>query len=115
VIYQLYRRGSARAVPRDANLETSIELYRAQLERRRNALRGIWTWYAGPILVALMAFGLQAPLANPDEPGLWLKVAPFVVSSIVWSVMMAYQSRRAASDLQREIDSLGPWEKERLS
>ena len=62
-----------------------------------------------------MAFGLQAPLANPDEPGLWLKVAPFVVLSIVWSVMMAYQSRRAASDLQREIDNLGPWEKEHFS
>ena len=52
VIYQLYRRGSARAVPPDARLETSLELYRAQLERRRNALRGIWSWYTGPILVA---------------------------------------------------------------
>jgi hypothetical protein len=112
VIYQLYRRGSARAVPPDANLQTSIELYRAQLERRRKALRGIWSWYAGPILVALTAFGLQAPLANLDQPGLWWKVAPFVVLSIFWSVMMAHQSRRAANDLQREIDSLSPWDKE---
>jgi hypothetical protein len=112
VIYQTYKRGLARSVPADATFATSLDFYRAQLERRRDALLGFWRWYVGPILGAMMAFALRFPLVNLGQPRLWLNIAPFVVLAVIWSVMAAHLSQREARKLQREIDALDALEKQ---
>ena len=112
VVYQLYKRGSARAVAPDATFATCREFYRAELERQRDALRGIWSWYLGPILGALMAFAMRVPLAHLDRPGLWWRMAPFVVLSVLWCFWMGRLTQRAARKLQREIDELDALEKQ---
>jgi hypothetical protein len=104
--YQIYRRGSVAHLPPDASLAASVDAYRGQLERRRDALAGIWSWYLGPILGILMLFALRPPLTNLNEPGLWLKIAPFAGLSVLWSILAGWKSRREACKLQEKIDAL---------
>jgi len=105
MIVQVYRKGwSGETAPPEAS--ASRGYYRAQLQRRRAALRGIWSWYVGPMLAILLTFALQVPFSHPDEPSLWTRMAPFVLLTIVWSVGFGYICQREARNLQREIDAL---------
>lgn len=98
VLYQLYSRGWKPAPPG--------ETYSDQLARRRDALLGIWSWFLGPILAAMLAFALSFPLADLSQPKLWVNVAPFTILCVVWSCMIWNLARRAARKLQDEIDAL---------
>lgn len=98
VLYQLYKKGWTTATPG--------ETYRDQLARRRDALLGIWSWFLGPILAAMLAFAWSFPLADLSRPKLWVNVAPFMTLACVWSWMMWNLARRAARRLQKEIDDL---------
>ncbi|HEY4363919.1 MAG TPA: hypothetical protein VGN17_23320 [Bryobacteraceae bacterium] len=55
VMFQLHRRASARPLPADAGLKTSIEFHRGELERQRDAARGVWRWYLLPFLPGAVA------------------------------------------------------------
>jgi hypothetical protein len=106
ITYQVFKRGSAGAVPPEADLSSLPALYRSRLERRRDALRSIWSWYVLPFLGGLMIFALRVPLAHPDQLRLWPNVVPFATLCIVWSFAMRKFSERAARKLQDEIDAL---------
>ena len=80
--------------------------YHQQLERRRDALRGIWSWYLGPYLGALLAFALHFPLTNPGHADLWKNVTPFTSLSILWSVAFWLKIRQTVRRIQEEIDGL---------
>jgi hypothetical protein len=88
------------------NAPGGIDSYRELLERRRDALRGIWSWYLGPYLGAMLAFALHFPLSNPGQADAWRNVAPFTSLSILWAVVFWLQIRRAVRRIQREIDAL---------
>ncbi len=88
------------------NAPGAIESYREQLERRRDALRGIWSWYLGPYLGAMLAFALHFPLSNPGHAEAWRNVTPFSGLSILWAVAFWLQIRRTVRRIQREIDAL---------
>ncbi len=55
VMFQLYRRGSARPLPADVGIRGSIEFHRVELERQRDALHGVWHWYLLPFVPGLVA------------------------------------------------------------
>ena len=105
VIFQVYRKGAVRAMPSETGTPAARDVYRAQLQRRREALHSVWWWYIGPMLAILMAFALQFPLAHPDEPGLWLNITPFTLLAVIWSVGAIWQFRREEQKLQKEIDT----------
>jgi len=106
VAYQIYRKRPRGGVPPDGTLAASLEAYREQLARRREALRGIWAWYAGPVLAIMLAFVLRVAVADLDDPGLWLNVMPFSVLAAAWSIALAFLSQRQARKLQDEMDVL---------
>ena len=105
VIFQVHRKGAVGAMPPETGTSAARDVYRAQLQRRREALHSVWWWYIGPMLAILMAFALQFPLAHPDEPGLWLNITPFTLLAVVWSVGAIWQFRREEQKLQKEIDT----------
>jgi hypothetical protein len=111
VIYQLYRR-RASAIPAGAKPAVLLESYRTQLERRRDDLRRIWSWCAGPIFIALMAFALRFPIARWDQPNSWRNILPFVILSLFWFFAMLHIAARRARELQREIDRLNTLKKD---
>lgn len=60
-MWQLHRRGSAHPLPPDSGATSSLHFYRAELERQRDALRAIWSWYLLPLVPGLVALlALQA-------------------------------------------------------
>jgi hypothetical protein len=81
----------------------SREFLRGELERQRDALRSMWWWFIGPFLGALILFAARLALTHPE---VWYNVLPFTALSLVWAVALGKLSGRAASKLQREIDTL---------
>ncbi len=89
VMFRVFRK----RVPRGQ----SLEAYKAQLQQQRDALQNVWSWYGGPMLLALLAFALRFPVMN---------VVPFTTLAILWSFLLTIQGKRAARELQQELDSL---------
>ena len=56
VMYQLHRRASARISPADAGMKSCLEYHRQELERQRDALRAVWSWYLLPFVPGMAVF-----------------------------------------------------------
>jgi hypothetical protein len=103
VMYQLYRRASPEAAPGDLGLTASLAFHRRELERQRDLLQSIWSWYLGPLVPGLLVFtkGVMQRLG----PGILLFTVQAVFFGGVWWI-----NRRGAKRLSRqiaELDNLG--------
>jgi len=105
--YQLHRRASASPAPGELAWRSCLAFHRAQLERQRDALSGVWSWYLGPLIpgFATIAIAIAIPLFHKSIPAgllsfLWVAV-PAVV---LWWV--ARLNKGAAAKIQRQIDEL---------
>jgi hypothetical protein len=102
VLVQLHRRGSARSIPADAGLVLSLRLHREELERQRNALRSIWSWYLLPIVPGLVALLIVTAIGRGINVAWWLLAAGFpLVFAGLWKL-----NHRAAQRLDRQISEL---------
>jgi hypothetical protein len=80
--------------------------YRQELVRQRDALRGIWTWYLGPLLPGLLLFWLSVGVKGDGGVWPWLMAAGGLVLTGVVFVAIANANIRAADELQAEIETL---------
>jgi len=64
LIWHLHRRGSAQSLPRGMGLASGIEFYRRELERQRDLVGNVWSWYLGPLIPGLV--GLTGALARAN-------------------------------------------------
>ena len=105
--YQLHRRASASPAHGELAWQSCLAFHRAQLERQRDALSGIWSWYLGPLIpgFATITIAIAIPLFHRSiAAGL---------SSFLWIVLpaiglwwIARINKRAAAKIQRQIDEL---------
>lgn len=119
VVYQLHKRGSAKSVPAELALNTCLEFHRVELERQRDMLRNVWSWYLLPLvpgllvfMIGLFSFVLQLPGARAHigfVAAWFVGTAAFcaAVFALVWKV-----NQLAASHLQNRIDALDTLRKE---
>jgi Flp pilus assembly protein TadB len=109
ILYQLHRRAAAREVRIDDGLRASIELYRLELERQRDALRSVWGWYQLPLVPGILAMCVEsavtAGISTRYLAGLSYIV--FVFAAIWWV------NSRGARRLDRKIQELKALEEER--
>lgn len=113
VAWQLHRRGSAKAVAADMASETCIAFHRRELERQRDAVRAVWSWYLGPMVPGMAVIMLAGLLANPGHlahPGRFVGAYAVVVALVFF--LVGRMNQRAAHKLQRKIDALAEMEKE---
>ena len=105
IVIQLHRRASARYVPMEAETSTSLRLYRAELERQREALKSVWWWYLAPIVPGLVVSTLAHAIAHPG-PLSWAKLALYdaVFAAALFGIWKL--NLRAARRLQGKIDEL---------
>ena len=78
--------------------------YRQELVRQRDALRGIWSWYLGPLVPGMAVFWLSVGVKG----GTWswlIAVGGLALTGAVFT-WIAGANKRAAAGLQAEIDSL---------
>jgi hypothetical protein len=97
----------------DANLNTTLQVYRSGLENRLRTRQG-FAWrlakyaFLGMALVMVPVLIKVIALANPR---LLLDVVPFVVLAMAWAIMF-YMRHRSRQQLQQEIEQLRAFEKE---
>jgi hypothetical protein len=105
LIWQVHRRGTARSLPADLGLASSLEFYKQELERQRDFLRSVWLWYLAPLIPGPVVLTVAKARTNPDHlrhmgPSLTLALFALVYVS-VW-----IEKQRAARRLQSQIDEL---------
>lgn len=117
VVYQLHARGSARVMPPELAFHTCLEFHRKELERQRDLVRSVWSWYLAPLVLGVIVFILGGAIAqaaaNPGHVG---------HAVVMFSLRMAFVlalffgtwklNQRAARRLQLSIDTLIALEKE---
>ena len=96
----------------DAALNTSVQFYRGELERRRDHFRYNWQWVLGPIFLTIGSFLLPALRTVIESPGLARNMVPFLVLLVVWIAAFFVIRSRAMRQIQREIDELKALERE---
>jgi hypothetical protein len=111
VMYQLHQRGSTRPAPADLGLSTCIDFHRKSLERQRDALRTVWSWYLLPLVPGLLVLMIGSILSQwAAHPGNLGQFAIGILASqgIIPAVFFAIWklNRRAAEKLQTQIDEL---------
>jgi hypothetical protein len=79
VMFQLYRRASARPLPADAGIRASIEFHRVELERQRDAAHGVWRWYLLPFVPGVVAVLVVTGIDHGIHAGLIRTGVFFVV------------------------------------
>jgi len=105
VVLQLHRQGSARSMPGGMGTLTCLQFFRADLERQRDVVINVWSWYLAPLVPGFVVLTVGSVIARPYPAGLiaaaFLDAVVAVVFVLVWKM-----NRRAARCLQRMIDEL---------
>ncbi len=104
--YQLHRRASFETMPAAAEVGPCLGFHRRALERQRDALANVWSWYLGPMIPGLAVFligsaGARMPLRYRV---LTTVIRAAVVGAVFW--LTAKLNHRAARKLQTKVDEL---------
>lgn len=84
---------------------SGIVHFREQLADRRDELRRGWLW-RGPAVVALLLCVVPFAFVALGQRGSLQAMVPFLTLSVVWLVMLAFQTIRQVRQIDREIESL---------
>jgi hypothetical protein len=105
--WQLHRKGSSRSLPEEMGLASGLEFFRRELERQRDLVQSVWSWYLGPLIPGWVLLTVAMARANPGhlrQIGPVLGVLNLVAALafvFVWKL-----NQWAAGKLQRQIDEL---------
>jgi hypothetical protein len=115
MVWQLHRRGSNRSVPSDLAVHSCIAFHRRELERQRDLVRNVWSWYLGPMIPGIAVMLLSGLLASPGRmPHPKLFVTGYAAVVAIAFYVVGRLNLRAARKLQRTIDALKEMERDSL-
>jgi hypothetical protein len=103
VTYRLHAFGQARTMPSDLATRSCVEFHRAELERQRDLLQNIWTWYLLPFWPGMGLILLGATMERPEH---WRFALGTAVLAILMAFQIAWMNKRSARTLQEMIDRL---------
>jgi len=113
VAFRLYKKGGPRKMPEEMDAESCIDFRRSELERQRDLLSTVWTWYLLPFTPGLTMFLLGLLQLALAKPGALTHARDIVIGyGVVFAVcaaafvFMGLLNRWAAKKLQRQIDDL---------
>jgi Flp pilus assembly protein TadB len=110
VMVQLHRRGARKFAAAERSMTACIDFYKSELERQRDALRTVWSWYLLPFMPGMSVFFLGTAIKSAGNPVDWRRaLASFGVT--MGAVILAFGlvvlvNQRAARKVQRQIDEL---------
>ena len=107
VIWQVWWRTSARALPDDLMGRAALDYHRHELERQRDAMSGAWLWYIAPFMPGLIwELWLRATLHPANlPPAVDRSLVLFLVLSALFfwtTVLMAFQWGAARLEIRIE-------------
>jgi len=90
-----------------ATLNTTLEAYKAELEKRRDYARNIWRRAGLPFCFSGLAMVIGPGVVHAIErPPLLMNVLPVLILLALWIVIFVPMRRRNLTKLQQEIDEL---------
>jgi len=92
-------------MPMEVSSLTSLQFYRTQLERQREAVNTVWSWYLAPLIPGLLVYTVWSAIRSP-RPAAWLGLALMDVVIAGMFYLIWKMNVRAARCLQRMIDEL---------
>lgn len=100
IVVQLHRKGSAKSMPTGVDTVTSLRFYRVELERQRELVARVWSWYLAPLLPGFIVYTIGHAIRRPAA---WAKLALLdamvaLMFFAIWKLNM-----RAARCLDRMI------------
>jgi hypothetical protein len=105
VVFQLHRKGSAKTMPEAMGASTSVQFFRAELERQRDVVKNVWPWYLAPLVPGFVILTIGYAMARPFPAGLISAgLLDACVAALFYGVWR--MNARAARCLQRTIDEL---------
>ena len=105
VAWHLHRKGSAKSLHSEMGTAPSLQFYRSELERQRDLVSSVWSWYLSPMIPGLALFAISSALADHHPRN--LAVLALVYGACVGLFVFIWRlNRRAARCLQRLIDEL---------
>jgi hypothetical protein len=111
--YVVHRGMWPATLPGDAALQTGLEFYRREVERRTHVFRQVLQWSFGPVALSLAALILVLTgIANSQGIPLQ-RIMPFCTLVIAWVAGVFLMRRRSRLELEREIRELRALERER--
>ena len=85
------------------------QFYRGELVRQRDALRGIWRWYLGPLIPGMTVYWLAIGVkATGTSSAIWewaIAIGGLALTAFVFA-RVAAANKQAADAMQAEIDLL---------
>jgi hypothetical protein len=114
LIGQLHRKGSARSLPAEMGLASGLDFFRRELERQRDLVGSVWSWYLGPLIPGWVVLMVALARTNPGHlRHFGLTFAAFNLFAALAFVFVWKLNQRAARRLQRRIDELNALEGQR--
>ena len=105
MVVQLHRKGSVKSMPMEVSSLTSLQFYRTQLERQREAVNTVWSWYLAPLIPGLLVYTVWSAIRSP-RPAAWLGLALLDAVIVGMFYVVWKMNLRAARCLERMIDEL---------
>ena len=121
VTFAIYTRGSSQRLPEEEQTTAFIDFHRLSLERQRDLLQSIWSWYLLPFVpgFAFLLVGsairdgvLMNPNRTPEQLQHGYTLLKFGGLMLAFLVLVAGLNKRAAKRLQARIDALESEKKE---
>ncbi|HXJ89418.1 MAG TPA: hypothetical protein VMS18_21555 [Candidatus Binatia bacterium] len=105
IVVSLHWRGSAKKLPEGIDTLTGLKLYRAELERQLDVVRGVWWWYLAPLVPGFVVYtiGYGWGIRHPAGWAGLIVMDMVVAGMFVWIWKM---NMKAARCLTRMIDEL---------
>ena len=111
--YQAYKWIWPGRLTPDATLNTTLQSYRSELEKRRDYGRHLWRRAGLTFLVLGVAMVIvPALIKSLDTPRLLLNTLPFFVILAIWLAVFLRLRKRNRGKLQQEIEELRALERE---
>ena len=105
VVLQLHRRGSVKTIPAVLGASPSLAFFRAELERQRDAVKSVLSWYLVPMIPGFLVLTLDMVHRLPFPASLGATAlmdgGVALLFFVIWRINL-----RAARCLQRKIDEL---------
>ncbi len=105
IVVHLRRRGTAKSLPPGLDTSSSLRFYRAELERERELVASVWSWYLGPLIPGMVVYSVGRAIRSP-YPAAWAGLLLFDAGVAATFLLIWKLNMRAARCLERTIAEL---------
>jgi len=113
MVVQLRRKSRVNSLPASMGAASSLQFFRAELERHRDVVKNVWPWYLAPLVPGYVMLTV-AYLAYFPQRVRWIGAGIFDVFIVFLFIGIWKMNVRAARCLQKKIEELNAAEEPQI-